>query len=291
MKSKEEIEKLLESLGNAWPEDGSIVEGVMRTIESTAVRTSKFQGFKARVFSVRSNKRHSHILAIIYGLTAVIAVAVLWTFLGKQNQLAFAQVIENVQQTRSMVFKSKIEGAISVGEQQCIVLPDGKMRSEGINSYHIIDIQANKQMHVDKKRRTAQILPVLLSANGSMPKNGYAVIKNICKEAVERLPDDDIDGRKAIVYRVEVKGPEENGKTPMTVWVDPKSKLPLQMEQTIPFANGKQLKVLIYDMEFDQSFDPLVFSFVPPEGYELQTNDAIQPQIPTQSVAPSPSAL
>ena len=30
MKSKEEIETLLEGLGKTWPGDGSIVEGVMR---------------------------------------------------------------------------------------------------------------------------------------------------------------------------------------------------------------------------------------------------------------------
>jgi outer membrane lipoprotein-sorting protein len=63
------------------------------------------------------------------------------------------------------------------------------------------------------------------------------------------------------------------------IWVDPKSKLPLRMEQVIPLKNGKQVKWLIYDMEFDQPYDPSLFSFTPPVGYELQSNDTVQPKI------------
>ena len=59
---------------------------------------------------------------------------------------------------------------------------------------------------------------------------------------------------------------------PVQVWVDPKSKLPLRMEQSISFKN-EQIKWMIYDMEFDQSFDPSLFSFTPPEGYSVEIRD------------------
>ena len=287
MKSKEEIEKLLEGMGKAWPVEGSVVAGVLQAMESVPAPISKSHVFKASIFSLWSNRKRSRVLVAISGSAAVIVVAFLWTFLCWQNQLVFARVIEKVRQTQSMTYKVKIEGAISEREKQGIALPDGKLRYENSDSCQVIDIQANRQMYVDKKNRTAQIMPLLLSANASMPKNNYAMIEDICKEAVKNLPDDEIGGRKVNVFYV--KGPKGNGKTPMKVWVDPDTKLPLRMEQDIPLAKGKDLKVFVYDIQFDRPFDPALFSFVPPEGYELLTTDPIQFQIPRpESRIPSP---
>jgi outer membrane lipoprotein-sorting protein len=286
MKSKEEIEKLLHDFGRVWPAEDSVATGVMQTIESPPERIGISHGPSESVFSMSRNNRRLRRLAIIFGSATAILAAFLWTLLSGQNQLAFAQVIEKVRQTKSMTSKVKIEGAISEGEQQYISLPDGKLRGENSDSFWIIDIPANKQMYVDKKNRTAQIMPLLLSADASMPENNYAMIENISNQAVEILPDDEIGGRKVNVFYS--KGPKGNGNTLMKVWVDPTTKLPLRMEQNIPLTKGRNMKVMAYDIQFDQPYDPSLFSFTPPEGFELQTSDAIQPQIPIQSAAPSP---
>ena len=84
-----------------------------------------------------------------------------------------------------------------------LVLPSGRIVSKG---YSIQDIQGRKMIMVDKESKTARILEGFLPPCPSVVNlNLYELIKNIRKDAVERLPDEEIDGRKTMVFRVEMK--------------------------------------------------------------------------------------
>ena len=122
MKSKEEIETLLEGFSNVWPDDGSIVKCVMGKIESTPVKTRKpFKLYfsKQNKYSIRKKYIFSRIGAMALGL--IVVATFLWICVSGQNQHAFAQMIEKVQQTRSLTFKAKVEGDIDSEEQKWIV--------------------------------------------------------------------------------------------------------------------------------------------------------------------------
>ena len=57
-----------------------------------------------------------------------------------------------------------------------------------------------------------------------------------------------------------------------TVWVDPTSRLPLQVEITGPFGD-KTFHSTLTDIHLDPALDDGLFSLVPPEGYSLQKQD------------------
>ena len=115
MKSQEDIEKFLEGLGKAWPDDNSIVKHVVQKIESTPVKIRKSYRMlfsKRKSFSIRNKYIFSRITAMILGIMVTVGATVLWICVSGQDQIAFAQVIEKVQQTRSLTFKAKVEGDI-----------------------------------------------------------------------------------------------------------------------------------------------------------------------------------
>jgi hypothetical protein len=89
MKSKEEIEKRLEDFGKAWPVKVSVVNGVLREIETMPVRPKL------------SNRRRIAVKSF-FGMAVCIAVVALiwWGVLGERNSL-YAQVVEAVHKSRT----------------------------------------------------------------------------------------------------------------------------------------------------------------------------------------------
>jgi outer membrane lipoprotein-sorting protein len=90
MKSKEEIATLLEGLGKAWPEDNSIVEGVMRKIESAPVRPKLSKQMRIIMKSV-----------IAIAVSAAI-IAVIWWGVIDNHKSLYAQVMDAVQKAQTL---------------------------------------------------------------------------------------------------------------------------------------------------------------------------------------------
>lgn len=90
MKSSENIENILERLGSEWPEDGSIVEGVMQTIESPPPH-------------IAAPKRRRMVMKSLFaiGASLVACVVLWWTVEGSHNTL-YAQVIDAVHKARTI---------------------------------------------------------------------------------------------------------------------------------------------------------------------------------------------
>ncbi len=89
MKSNEEIEKLLEGFGKAWPDEDSVVKGIMQKIESMPSRP------------ILSNRKRIAMKSL-FGIAVCIAVVALiwWGVLGERNSL-YAQVVEAVHKART----------------------------------------------------------------------------------------------------------------------------------------------------------------------------------------------
>ena len=214
--------------------------------------------------------------AIKLALICVILVAILlaYTLSSGRRQLAFAEVAEKVQKTQSLSFKTARVPRDPDDEMRILILPDGRMRNENSKIYSIQDIKRGKMILVWKESKKAQVYegyspPVHLPADF----NVYELIKNIRKEAVKSLPDEKLNGRKTIVFRAEIKGlPLPEKETVWKVWVDPKTELPIRIEDTMHDEHGKPATSVMYDIEFDRPFDPAQFSFEPPKGYKVETS-------------------
>jgi outer membrane lipoprotein-sorting protein len=222
-----------------------------------------------------SKRMFPQIAKVALTCAALVGLLVVFTFPGGQQQLAFAQVAEKVQKTQSLSFKAKCVRLVPESEgDRMLILPDGKMRAENSKVYSIQDVRGHKMILVDKTIKTAHLFegfapPEYLRDN----LNAYDLIKNVRKEAVRRLPDEEIDGRKAAVFRAELTGlPMPEKKMVWKVWVDPKTELPIRMEDTEKDEHGKPVTFVMYDIEFDRPFDPSLFSFEPPKGYKVETS-------------------
>ena len=244
---------------------------------------------------LRSRQMFTRVAAVVLACAAIVAIMVVFSSPGGHGQLAFAQVVEKVQQTQSVTFKIKGKNlACPAGESiQFIILSDGMSRWDSSQEYRVEDIKTHKFMEVDKKNRTANII------EGYLPRDSekediytfYEMLRNIRKEAVEHLPDEEIDGRMAMVFRVKIKEAFEVDKTPLwKVWVDPKTELPIRIE--MQDENGKTESGVMYEIEFDQPFDSSLFSFAPPEGYTVRTEGhANFPDLPDKLELRAPGIL
>jgi outer membrane lipoprotein-sorting protein len=243
---------------------------------------------------IRSKHMVYRIATLVLGGAAVIAVVLVLNIHEGPGQIAFAQVIEKLQKSQSVAFKYSISG-INVpaeGELRGIVLPDGKMRLESPqgSGYMIQDSKARKSLIIDKQRKTAQVLEGYIPP---MASHLYDMIHKVQSNVVKQLPDDEINGQKTLVFQVEYQ--ERNGgKTPMRVWVDPKTKLPVRMVYDNAGQgekSGQNIKITIDDIVCDQPFDPSLFSFDVPKGYKTTSEELPSPSAPSESVKQSLIAI
>lgn len=252
--------------------------------------------FNRKIPSLRSRHMFPRVAALVFACAAIVAIVVLFISPGGQSQFAFAQVIEKVQQTHSLAFKTKGEGpdGQALEEIRILILPDGKMRAESAIGYSIQDIKSHKMIMVQKENKTVQIFEGFSPPAPEIDKiNVYELIRNIRKDAIENLPDEEIDGRKAMVFRVEMKELSKIVQSPTCkVWVDPKTELPIHLELIADVDKGKQVKQVMYDIEFDQPIDPSLFSFTPPEGYTVQTSGITNfPELPNKPELLAPEII
>jgi outer membrane lipoprotein-sorting protein len=246
----------------------------LRNLEVEPVRPLIFKGIKFSMMSIPMNLR---IATLVLGGMALGAIIILLALPGNQGQIAFAQVIEKVRQTKSLSFKEmrRHEPGPGATEVHILVLPEGKIRIESHSWYGVGDFIARKEMSVNKETKTARISePDRFSAEAERAKNLYDMVRNAGKEA-QRLPDEVIDGRKAIVFKAILTGLDKKTKIPTKVWVDPKTKLPFRLGEIIKDENNKEVvQDMMYDITFDQPLDPSLFSLTPPEGYKVEIEGA-----------------
>ena len=106
----------------------------------------------------------------------------------------------------------------------------------------------------------------------------YEQVRSLPSDEAKKLPDRTIDGKRAIGYRFVWKFVLKNGQSKTTqdiygqstttrdIWVDPSTKLPVRIENTI---QGKQIgqTMVCSDFIWNAPLDQSLFSMMPPEGY------------------------
>ena len=90
---------------------------------------------------------------------------------------------------------------------------------------------------------------------------------------VELLGKRKLDGREVIGFRFKM------GHRPMTLWADPKTRLPARIETTM--AGPPQVEVVMSNYEFNVDLDKSMFSTAVPEGYEVIQAD-MEASLPTE---------
>jgi outer membrane lipoprotein-sorting protein len=86
---------------------------------------------------------------------------------------------------------------------------------------------------------------------------------------VESLGVKVIDGRSAEGFRMQI------GATEVEIWADPKTSLPIRVEQVT--SGATEVRIVMTDFEADVDLDESLFSLDPPEGYVSPSEGSTNP--------------
>ena len=194
---------------------------------------------------------------------------------------AFAEVQEKVQGTRTVTFTEtvKVEGE-PIRKTRLFIQAPGHVRGEGEDGHiFILDSEKHQSLALDPKEKKATLVLGLSEMIGA--PNIYDLIRNAAQDVLETLPEQMIDGKKAIGYRVRFGVGEDT-----RVWVDPKTKLPVRIEQSEKDKAGRKTAQMVStDFVFDTPLDAALFRMTPPEGYKLVTMGTATPLPPAPKEA------
>ncbi len=180
--------------------------------------------------------------------------------------LAFADVQEKVQSTRSVTFTvTHVKDGQATSKDRVLILAPGLLRTESAKGYiSITDSDRRKSLLIDPAKKKATLI---LGLANLMP-NLYDLMRNAAQDVIGNLPERTIDGKKTIGFRVRISAGDQ--KREASVWVDPQTKLPVRLEESGK-EDGHEVGIVLGDIVFDSPLDAALFRLTAPEGYQFET--------------------
>ena len=206
----------------------------------------------------------------IAAVLAVVAIGVLVATHSAGSGSAFAAMIDRINQIRTVRFEMQTEVKDADEDlhlQSAVTLAKPWMRFEttmnGQKVVRITNTAEGKMLTLFENSKTAK----LGSAKGR-PALSDAVekLRNLPKQGAESLGNESVGGIETLKYRQETKGDD------YTVWIDPMTKLPVQMKVVSDEA-GETTTVTFSNFQWDVPVDPSQMTLVPPAGYEVAPSD------------------
>jgi outer membrane lipoprotein-sorting protein len=122
-----------------------------------------------------------------------------------------------------------------------------------------------------------------MKKTGKMPKDAppdyFELVRRLVREGnssvgekVENLGPKQIDGRKAVGFRVHNP---MNSEGYLTVWADPETAQPIRIEFEMEMLSGA--RIVMNNFSYDVDLDASMFSLEPPAGYSTQTMNMTMP--------------
>jgi hypothetical protein len=198
----------------------------------------------------------------------VVAVLLGFHFLGSPlgSGVTFAQVIQPILNANTAVF----DIVLGAEDPNTPVLHDMVMGSRirrtlsNIqNNVSVIDLQSGRILNLDETKKEAAYIS--LKGLPSIPnyldtlKTLIAKLQESPSMVVEDLGVKEVDGRKVVGFLARHPNVE------ITIWADPKTGLPVRIEQ-----KEKQLQAVVKNVRFDVPMDESLFSMEVPAGYKQQ---------------------
>ncbi|MCK5565104.1 MAG: hypothetical protein KAJ07_07635 [Planctomycetes bacterium] len=193
----------------------------------------------------------------------IVAIGISFIAIDRSATPAWADIIQPILDAKNAVME------IVVGDENngAPVIQDEIMGSRirrtvaGIDAVTIIDLETLKILSLDHDEKQATFIDLK-----GLPKipNYLETIKTLLTEIqtspgfyTEDLPEQLVDGIN--VYGIRAFHPS----TELTIWVDAETDLPTRIDQ-----QGKQVKVICRNIQFDVPMDESMFSMDVPDGYK-----------------------
>ena len=198
----------------------------------------------------------------------IAAFVVISQFGGSVNvsSVAWADVLENVEAARTVMCTLEIENGDNREIFTSRVMEPYHWRLDAIESPY--DYQAS--IHDGRINKCLLVYPhtkmAVLNTDEGYPGykvNTYEKLKRDFRDGTEKnLGQVVLNGRDTVCFEI------SKANKRITVWADPTTAIPIQIEETWD-ANGSRKRILRSDIKFDIEFEEGLFSMMPPEGYSL----------------------
>ena len=181
--------------------------------------------------------------------------------------VAWSQVVEQINHYTKYKYRQRVvrEKGIQVPIMDVYHLNLSQRRQEVENGdIHIIDMRGEDTITVQLK--PAEMKAIVTKATGAGPRKDPPIIemvKRFEQVSTERLGTKKVNGKTLHGFRH-----KPNKYNDFTVWVDAKTKLPVEIELKHPQVPQT---IFMDEFEFDFELDTSAFSTDIPDGYEVET--------------------
>ncbi|UCD49472.1 MAG: hypothetical protein JSW27_18305 [Phycisphaerales bacterium] len=225
-----------------------------------------------------------------YAAAAVILLAALLTIdrLGGSldgTSVAWAQVVEQMNQYTRYKCRQRVvrEEGPSVPTMIVYHLNLSQRRQEVEDgTIHVIDMRSADPvtLQLDPAKKKA-VLTRLIGFGPKKDPDIVDMVKRFDQASTERLGTKQQDGQSLYGFHY-----APNEYNDFTVWVDPKTKLPVEIELKHPTIGQT---IFMDQFEFDFDLDASAFSTEAPEGYEVET--VVRDYRPVESKVVTPETV
>lgn len=262
------LDRATDALRRASVPEGPPDETIARTLAALRAAAEA----KTTPFFRRKFMRYALRIAAVV-LVAAGAAAYFTGILPPRPPLAFAEVAAKLRDARTLTYEISYKDPKEKEPVKMKVLykEPGSFRTESEGQTAIADLKQGKILLLNSTTKTATLVDY---------KRDKETKKDVASEidALRKLADKKGEsvGKKRIIGDIEAEGfrVEEEG-FPLTVWADPKTKMPVLIEMTVTLGNREILNTMS-DFQLDVKLDDSLFRLEFPEGYRLRRVETTQ---------------
>jgi hypothetical protein len=253
------------------------------------------------IIPLRERRQKMFRLARYGGLGAaamlLVALAAWLILLDRSAPLAFADVVRNVKNAKTVTFVTKMPSIIRGSKrsflQQRWYIQAERFRmevpreQEGVTPTAdmppvlmalVADAAKKDALQIDFYRKTAKHIKGDEKIWDEMTKglaNPIEQLRQLTGKDAERLGEEELDGKKVQVYRLKrtdlLLGMRLTGKDTAKLWVDPKTGLPVRIAVE-PSADSKEKapQFIFEQFRWNEALDPNLFNLEVPKGFQVE---------------------
>ncbi len=217
-------------------------------------------------------------------VAAAVLIAVIglmsWLVPGSGTALAFGDVAEALNSVHSATWRTttvvkgpKNESVTWSGTGMFLAPSHERIEviAGGKKSIQIYDGKKDKAIALDPDAKTATVINLKNLPSESPYGRTFQGFRELVAGAnsggvfkVERLGIEKIDGRRAQGFHIQL------GAVEVKIWADPKTLLPIRVEETTGAASGSEVRIVMSDFHIGVDLDESLFSVDLPAGYTVQ---------------------
>ena len=246
----------------AGPDERALARAL--TAVRAAADADRRPSLKERIITMKRWIRYAAAAVIVIGVGCAIGVLL---FGSDGTNVAFGDVRDRILKVQTIRFKMHMTMTVN-GKQQTMTstmqaMEPGLMRVEMPGgAINIVNMERGESLTLIPQRKMAVRTKMLNVPEDIRKQNDQlGKLKEFIQGADEELGEKQIDGKRAVGYRV------SKGGQAMEVWVDPDTMNPVRIEMAV---SGGEATVTLTDFVMNPELDESLFSLEAPEGYTVE---------------------